>query len=227
MENSSKSLQVIVWGAMGVTMVAIVVAFLLNDRKSTTATNVDGVELKQVAGGAGGPPPVLFAVSDFALTNQTGAVLTRSNLLGQVWLADIIFTRCAGPCPGMTRRMAELQSAIAPQAPVAFVTLTTDPLFDTPKVMQAYSRRFGAQPGRWHFLTGTPQQIAELAVQGLKLTVLDKEASQQVDPNDLFIHSTIFVVVDKRGRARAVLESDEPALKVKALDLIQQLIDEK
>lgn len=226
MSNSSKSLQVIVWGAMGVTMVAIVVAFILKERRST-GTNVDGVELKQVAGGAGGPPPVLFAVSDFALTNQTGAVITRSNLLGKVWLADIIFTRCAGPCPEMTRRMAELQSAIPTQAPVAFVTLTTDPLFDTPKVMQAYSRRFGAQPGRWHFLTGTPRQIADVAVQGLKLTVLDKEASKQVDPNDLFIHSTIFVLVDKRGRARAVLESDEPALKVKALDLIQQLIDEK
>ncbi len=226
MGNSSKSLQVIVWGAMGVTMVAIVVAFVLKERKSTV-TDVDGVELKQVSGGAGGPPPVLFPVSDFALTNQAGAVITRSNLLGKVWLADIIFTRCAGPCPEMTRRMAELQSAIPPQAPVAFVTLTTDPLFDTPKVMQAYSRRFGAQPGRWHFLTGTPRQIADLAVQGLKLTVVDKEESKQVDPNDLFIHSTIFVVVDKRGQARAVLESDELALKVKALDLIQQLIDEK
>ena len=86
---------------------------------------------------------------------------------------------------------------------------------------------FWPQPGRWHFLTGTPRQIADFAVQGLKLTALDKEASKQVDPNDLFIHSTIFVVVDKRGRARAVLESDDPALKVKALGLIQQLIDER
>lgn len=226
MGNTSKPLQVIVWGAMGLTMVAIVVAFILKERKSTV-TSLDGVELKDIGGGAGGPPPVLFDVSDFALTNQTGAVVTRSNLLGKVWLADIIFTRCAGPCPEMTRRMAELHGAIPPQSPVAFVTLTTDPLFDTPQVMLSYARRHGAQPGRWHFLTGTPRQIADFAVQGLKLTALDKEASKQVDPNDLFIHSTIFVVVDKRGRARAVLESDDPALKVKALGLIQQLIDER
>ena len=186
----------------------------------------DGIELRQDGAGSG-TLPVLFEVPDFSLTNQVGKTIGRADLLGKVWIADIIFSRCAGPCPEMTRRMAELQSAMPPQSPVSFVTLTTDPLHDTPSVLLAYSRRYAAQDGRWHFLTGTKKQIADLAIGGLKLTTLDKEEAKRLDPNDLFIHSTIFVVIDKKGRVRAVIESDEPSMRVKALGIIQRLLEEQ
>jgi len=42
-------------------------------------------------------PPVLGKVADFTLTNQAGAVVSLGDLRGRVWVADIIFTRCAGP----------------------------------------------------------------------------------------------------------------------------------
>ena len=225
MNSGSKSLQIIVWGSMVLTIVGIAVAYMIKGSgRQRSAPN--GIELRQDGAGSG-TLPVLFAVPDFSLTNQTGKTIGRADLSGKVWIADIIFSRCAGPCPEMTRRMAELQAAMSPQSPVSFVTLTTDPLHDTPPVLLAYSRRYAAQAGRWHFLTGTPKQIADLAIGGLKLTVLDKEAAKQVDPNDLFIHSTIFVVVDKKGRARAVIESDEPAMRVKALGVIQRLLEEQ
>src|SRR5947208_2333890 len=126
----------------------------------------------------------------------------------------------------MTRRMAELQAALPTNRPVICVTLTTDPEHDTPAVLQAYSRRFGAQAGRWHFLTGTKQQIADLAVRGLKLTALDKEPEKQENANDLFIHSTLFVLLDKQGRARAVFESDDTDLKSNVLQAIDRLLRE-
>lgn len=226
MAHSSKPVQFVVWGMMVVTIVAILLAYVVKER-GRPRESVDGIELKNVGGGNQGRLPVLFDLPQFTLTNQLGEPFGQTNLLGRVWIADIIFTRCAGPCPEMTRRMSELQAALPPQMPVSLVTLTTDPLFDTPKVLHAYARRHGAQQGRWYFLTGTKQQIVDVAVHGLKLTALDKEAEKQTDPNDLFIHSTIFVVVDKRGRARAVLETDDPALKVKALDAVRQLIDEE
>lgn len=222
MSNSSKSLQFVVWGMMALTILAIVIAYVLKERTHSPKA-VDGIELNNAAAGR---LPELFQVPDFTLTNQAGSAFGRANLSGRIWIADIIFTRCAGPCPEMTRRLAELQAALPPRLPVSLVTLTADPEFDTPKVLQAFARRFGADPGRWHFLTGTKPQIVDVAVTGLKLTAVDKEAGKQTDPNDLFIHSTIFVVVDKRGRARAVLESDDPALKVKALHVIHQLMDE-
>lgn len=210
------------------TMLAIVAAYLLQEmRGARKPVTVDGIQMLESPGALSQELPVLFQVPEFALTNQTGEVIRPSDLLGKVWIADIIFTQCAGPCPGMTRRMAELQQAIPPQSPVRFVTLTAHPEHDTPTVLARYADKFLASPGRWHFLTGTKLQIVDAAVNGLKLTAIEKETLQRTDPNDLFIHSTIFVVVDKRGRARAILESDDEAMKVRALGIVQKLIDEK
>lgn len=226
MNPARKSLQWMVWGGLVLTITAIVAAFLIQ-RGREHRTGSDWKSISGYTDFPGKAPPVLFAVPDFALTNQGGQVVTRSNLLGQVWLADIIFTRCAGPCPEMTRRMAEFQSTIPSDLPVKFVTLTTDPENDTPTVLQSYARRFLAQSGRWHFLTGTKRQIADLAVGGLKLTALEKEPDKRENLEDLFIHSTLFVLIDQQSRAREVFESDDPAMKSKLLPAIMKLLQEK
>lgn len=226
MNPAPKSLQWMVWGGMALTITAILVAFIIKQARERRSA----AELLPAIGSANIPDgklPVLFEVPDFALTNQSSQVVTRSDLRGQVWIADIVFTLCAGPCPEMTRRMAELQAVIPAEQPVKFVTLTTHPEHDTPAVLQSYARRFLAQPGRWHFLTGTKKQIADLAVGGLKLTALEKEAGQQENLNDLFIHSTLFVLIDQQGRARAIFESDDPAMKAKLLPAVEKVLREK
>ena len=194
-----------------------------------TAIAVGGVALLNLLERSRSAPvlPVLFEVPDFALTNQQGQVVTRSNLLGHVWVADIIFTRCAGPCPAMTRRLSELQSALPLEQSARLVTLTTDPKHDTPEVMNAYARKFGAEPSRWHFLTGTKAQIVGLAADGLKLTTLEKAPGQRETPEDLFIHSTILVLVDQRGRVRGTFEFDQPATTQQVLAAIHALQSER
>ena len=87
------------------------------------------------------------------------------------------------------------------------VSLTTDPDYDKPAILKAYAERFGQDSSRWQFLTGTKQQIGHLAIDSLKLTAIEKPADQRESPNDLFIHSTIFVVVDKQGRLRGVFDT--------------------
>ena len=151
--------------------------------------------------------PVLSVVPDFVLTNQDNRTITRTELLGRPWVADIIFTRCAGPCPLMTRRMKSLQDVLPSDSRVRLVTLTTDPAYDTPAVLRQYGERFGADFRRWWFLTGTSEQIARLAIDGLKLTALEIPESQRTNPADLFIHSTTFVVVDGQGQVRASFET--------------------
>jgi cytochrome oxidase Cu insertion factor (SCO1/SenC/PrrC family) len=153
------------------------------------------------------PLPPLGQVNDFTLTNQLGQAVTLADLRGRVWVADIIFTRCAGPCPRMTRQMKELQDALPADGSARLVTLTTDPDFDTPAVLSRYAERFGANPQRWHFLTGAKSQIARLAIDSLKLTAIEKSPEERQTPEDLFIHSTIFVVVDARGQLRGVFET--------------------
>ena len=168
--------------------------------------------------------PVISQLPDFALTDQQGRSVTLASLSGQVWIADIIFTRCAGPCPQMTKRMSQLQAVLPGQAPVKLVTLTTDPAFDTPAVMKRYGERFGADFNRWLFLTGAKPQLQRLAVEGLKLVAVDKPAAEQTSPQDLFIHSTLFVIVDQQGRLRDVFDSTDPGSQKRVAREVKQLL---
>lgn len=186
----SRSVEWAVWGGIVFVVLAIVAAYV-RERQRVPTTKL----------------PIIAQIADFALTNQLDRSVRLADLRGQVWVADIIFTRCPGPCATMTKRMSELQAVLPANAPVKLVSLTTDPAHDTPRALASYAERFGADSNRWHFLTGPKADLVQLAVNSLKLTALDKEEAKRTSPNDLFIHSTIFVVVDKQGRLRAVFES--------------------
>lgn len=188
--TNSRPVEWAVWGGIAFVVLAILGAFV---RERTRAMN--------------SKLPVIAQVADFTLTNQLDRPIRLADLRGQVWVADIIFTRCPGPCGTMTKRMSELQAAFPTNAPVQLVSLTTDPAHDTPRALASYAQRFGADSNRWHFLTGPKDDLVKLAVNSLKLTTLDKEEASRTSPADLFIHSTIFVVVDKLGRLRAAFES--------------------
>ena len=154
------------------------------------------------------PLPVLGHIANFTLTNQDGQLTTLADLTNHVWVADIIFTRCAGPCPIMSAQMKSLQDALPPAGRAKLVTLTTDPDYDTPPVMKKYGERFGADFNRWKFLTGTKAEIAGLAGGSLKLSAVPVKPGDQKNAADLFIHTTIFVVVDKHARLRGVFETE-------------------
>ena len=151
--------------------------------------------------------PVIGPIAGFTLTNQDGRATTLADLSNHVWIADIIFTRCAGPCPIMTAQMKSLQDALPPASRARLVTLTTDPDFDTPPVMKKYGERFGADFNRWMFLTGSKTEIAGLAGDSLKLSAVPVKPEERKNDADRFIHSTIFVVVDKHARLRGVFET--------------------
>ena len=151
--------------------------------------------------------PVLGHIAGFTLTNQDGQLETLADLSNRVWVADIIFTRCAGPCPRMTAQMKSLQDLLPRNSDARLVTLTTDPDNDSPTVMKKYGERFGADFNRWTFLTGTKSEIAGLARDSLKLSAVPVPAAGRKDTADLFIHTTIFVVVDKHAQLRGVFET--------------------
>ena len=212
MNTASSTLEKIVWTVLALVIIGIALAFALSRKSNQPAREPRSL-------------PVYAQVADFNLTNQTGRAVSLADLKGRIWIANIVFTRCAGPCPTMTRQMAGLQAAL-PTA-VQYVTLTTDPEFDTPAVLKSYGEQFKADFGRWHFLTGSKREIGKLAIDGLKLTALDIPAEKRANDADLFVHSTIFVLVDKQARVRGTFESDEPEFKAKILAAIQQLEREK
>jgi protein SCO1 len=165
------------------------------------------LSLAEISRAVRAAPPVLGRIADFTLTNQDGQATTLADLSNHVWLADIIFTRCAGPCPRMTAQMKSVQDLLPPTSAAQLVTLTTDPDFDTPSVMKRYGERFNANFNRWTFLTGTKAEIAGLASGSLKLSAVPVKLEDQKSIADLFIHTTIFVIVDKHAQLRGIFET--------------------
>lgn len=173
-------------------------------------------------------PPVLFDAPEFTLTGNGGRELASHDLAGRVWVADFIFTSCAGPCPLMTRKMADLQKRFANENRVQFVSFSVDPTRDTPEVLAAYARQFEADTRQWHFLTGDEKVIHKLALDGFK--VLARRATtqemQQPETQEI-IHSPYFFLVDARGRVRGTYDgTDEDRIAALVGD-IRRVLEER
>jgi protein SCO1/2 len=80
-------------------------------------------------------------IADFTLTNEDAQATSLADLTNHVWVADIIFTRCAGPCPRMTTQMKSVQNALPQNSETRLVTLTTDPDYDSPEILKRYGER--------------------------------------------------------------------------------------
>ena len=153
--------------------------------------------------------PVIRAVPEFALTDQNGDEVTMADLRGKIWIADFIFTRCAGPCPLMTARMLEMQKALVKTPEVKLVSVTVYPAYDTPEVLKAYAEANFADPNRWKFLTGEKEVIEKLVTEGF----MQHLAEENGEP----VHGTMFLLVDGQGMVRSARMLEDPELIPKVL----------
>ncbi|HSE43507.1 MAG TPA: SCO family protein [Acidobacteriota bacterium] len=160
--------------------------------------------------------PIYDAVPYFKLTERSGKTVSLSDLKGQVWVADFIFTNCAESCPVMSLRMKGLQEASASEG-IRLVSFSVDPNRDTPEVLASYANKYGADKNRWLFLTGKEDFIHALAIKGFHLGV-DKEGKQTP-----ILHSDKFVLVDRKGRIRGYFESSSEEGKKDLLRAIRSL----
>lgn len=168
---------------------------------------------------------VLWEAPDFELINSRGQTITKQDLLGKVWAVDFMFTRCPGPCPLMTKAMLKLQEEIGPEEPVRFVSISIDPAYDRPQVLDDYARHYGADTARWHFLTGPPDETVQLAVKGFFTAVQRGQAESaetSVNPSEI-IHGTHFLLVDTQGQVRGIYDIGDEDFHQRLLRDIRRL----
>ena len=110
------------------------------------------------------PEPSVAAkyFSDVELLDQDGRkVRFYSDMLkGKTVVVNAFFTTCTSVCPPMNRNMEKIQEALGPRLgkDVFLVSITVDPLTDTPPRLKEYAQKFHAKPG-WTFLTGKKENI--------------------------------------------------------------------
>jgi protein SCO1 len=152
--------------------------------------------------------PQLGKVGSFALTDQAGKPVSAETLRGQVWAAAFFFTRCPTVCPRITRRLRDLQQAAVKEGvKVQLVSFSVDPEHDTPAVLTAYAKQYGADLSTWRFLTGDLEVVRKTSEQGFKLA-LDGKATPGAEHLGLF-HGSHLVLVDAEGAIRGYYRTSE------------------
>ncbi|QEH34063.1 hypothetical protein OJF2_25970 [Aquisphaera giovannonii] len=150
------------------------------------------------------------SVGPFRLLERSGREVTDADLANRVGIVSFIFTRCPLQCPKISSIMKGIQDKLA-GTDVLLVSLSVDPEYDTPAVLDEYAKRFDADPRRWWFLTGDRDRIYDLIQSRFKLSVM-------VDPNpvptadgkvEMIAHSSRLALVD-RGRIVGLFDSNDP-----------------
>ena len=130
--------------------------------------------------------PILGEIPSFELIDNYGEPFTEENIEGKIWVADLIFTTCAGPCPIMSTEMRSVHKTYLENKNIRMVTITVNPDYDTPEVLTEYGKRYNADFTKWHFLTGVYEKIQNLIANGFKMG----------DIEEIVFHSTRFALID-------------------------------
>lgn len=146
---------------------------------------------------------------DFSMTAVTASStrpVSRRDLLGRVWVANFIFTRCKGPCPFVSARMRGLQKRLPKE--IRLVSFTVDPNYDQEKQLRPYARKYGADPRRWMFITA-PNETAMIPLLKDGFGTAFKE-DQSMDCGYTTTHSSQFALIGVDGRLKGMYASAQP-----------------
>jgi protein SCO1/2 len=116
-----------------------------------------------------GPSGASVTLEEVALLDQTGASRRfRSEVVGdRIVVMDFVFTTCTTICPLLSSKMARLQERLGERLgrDVFLVSVSVDPVRDTPAKLRAYAEKWKARPG-WTFLTG-PKADVDAVLKGV------------------------------------------------------------
>lgn len=168
--------------------------------------------------------PVYGTLPPFSLVERSGQSLATEDLAGKIWIANFIFTHCAGMCPTLSARMAGLQRRLRDTA-VVLVSFSVDPERDTPEVLARYAARYHADTKRWLFLTGKRADLYQLLLEGFRVSVAQLSADDPRVVNEPIVHSDRFVLVDSRLRIRGYYrgtETESVAQLLRDVEILQR-----
>jgi protein SCO1 len=138
------------------------------------------------------------AVPNAAFVDQEGGPRDLASFKGSPLLITFIYTQCPMPtfCPLMDRHFKTIQDKTADDPAlktVRLVSVSFDPVSDTPPVLKTHAQKLGADTKRWTFLTGDRDEIDKFAMRfGVSI------ARDLKDPINI-THNLRTALVDSKG----------------------------
>ena len=119
----------------------------------------------------------------------------------KVFVVEFFFTTCPSICPIMNRNMVKIQNVFYENPNFGIVSITIDPVHDTPNILKEYAEEYKITHKNWHLLTGDKSAIYQLANEGFNLYV-----GEDTNVEGGFEHSGFFALIDQEGNIRSRLD---------------------
>ena len=143
-------------------------------------------------------------VPDFTLLDQKRRKVSLSQFRGKVVVANFVYTTCALPnfCLRLANNLAVLQKRFTRELgrDLVLLTISFDPIHDTPEVLASYASQWDANPDTWRFLTGPPADV-ERACRLFGVHAFSNEG--------LLDHSLHTVIINREGYLVANIEGNQ------------------
>jgi protein SCO1/2 len=160
-------------------------------------------------------------VSDFALTDQSGATVHLAQSEGKVVALTFGYSRCPNPnyCFRLSNNLAKVEKRFHDRMgrDLVLMTIMIDPEHDQGAALAQYAGVWKADAASWHFLTGPRPEIQQIAgMFGMNFWRVE----------GLLTHSLHTVIIDRQGKLAANLEGNQFSVKELG-DLLNSVMDRR
>jgi protein SCO1/2 len=172
-------------------------------------------------GGVDNKDTIYHTIQSFKFIDQFNDTITEKTTQGKIYVADFFFTTCQSICPKMTNELVNVQNAFKDDNDILILSHTVNPMHDTVEVMNGYAQTYGAIKNKWHFLTGNKKEIYDIAFKSYLVNALEDDGSPEG-----FLHSELFLLIDKEKRIRGLYDGTDSVAVVKLISDIKLLKQE-
>ena len=194
---------------------SLVFYFGCTQKKSSVLLPIYG-EKKIIAGDT-----IYHQIASFNLTNQIDQVVNQNTTKNKIYIANFFFASCQSICPMMSNQLQEVQKAFLADDSVLILSHSVNPLHDTVAVLCNYADTYGAKTNKWHLLTGNKKQIYDLAKTSYLVNAFEDDGSPEG-----FLHSELFLLIDKKARIRGMYDGTNTAEVKKLIEDVKLLKQE-
>ena len=194
---------------------SIVFYFGCSQKKSSVLLPIYG-EKKIIAGDT-----IYHQIASFNLTNQIDQVVNQNTTKNKIYIANFFFASCQSICPMMSNQLQEVQKAFLADDSVLILSHSVNPLHDTVAVLSNYADTYGAKTNKWHLLTGNKKQIYDLAKTSYLVNAFEDDGSPEG-----FLHSELFLLIDKKARIRGMYDGTNTSEVKKLIEDVKLLKQE-
>lgn len=157
-------------------------------------------------------------VPDFVLNDQESRSIRLSQFEGKVVALTFAYSRCPNPnyCFRLANNLAQMQRRFSGRSAddLILLTIIIDPANDSAGALSTYAKTWKADPAKWHFLTGSVEQVRNVAsLFGMNFW----------DDGGFLTHPFHTVVIDRDRRLVSNLEGNQFTAKQLG-DLVESVL---